>query len=209
MNELDASYAVEFVADRARAEILREQLDAEAKVFERAREREAALLLVAKNAGRFVVVRPDDQVGRYHRQGEVLGFVFGDDVQPLVKVVVAQSDIDSVGLPGGGVQMRLAHDPSRVIQGRILRQQPAGKSELPSRVLTQGGGGLIATDPQDAQGLRALERVFQIDVEPQAGASLAPLFGQRVFVRFEHPPLPLGVQWYRGLRRLFLAHFNV
>ncbi len=74
--------------------------------------------------------------------------------RPQVKVVVTQADIDTVGVPGGGVQMRLAHDPSRVIDGRIVRQQPAGKNELPSRVLAVSGGGRIAIDPRDSQGVR-------------------------------------------------------
>jgi hypothetical protein len=34
-------------------------------------------------------------------------------------------------------------------------------------------------------------------------------YGQRVHVRFEHPPEPLAVQCYHALRRLFLTHFDV
>ena len=207
--ELEAQYSLEFVNDRSRADMVRKQLAAESQALARARERAAALVVASQGAGRFVVERPEDQAGRFHRQGEVLGFVLDSQVRPLVKVVVAQADIDSVGLPGGGVQMRLAHEPAVVIEGRIVRQQPAGKNELPSRVLTVDGGGRIATDPRDAQGLRALERVFQIDVEALGDAAMAPLYGQRVHVRFDHPPLPLAVQWYRSLRRLLLAHFDV
>lgn len=207
--ELEANYALEFVSDRARAEMVRDQLAAESQALARAREREAALLVTSQGAGRFVVVRPEDQTGRFHRQGEVLGFVIEGDERALVKVVVTQADIDTIGLPGGQVQMRLAHEPERVIEGRILRQQPAGKNELPSRVLAVSGGGRIAIDPRDSQGVHALERLFQIDVEPLDAAALTPLFGQRVHVRFDHPPLPLGLQWYRSLRRLLLTHFDV
>ena len=207
--ELQANYAIEFIADRARAELVREQLAAESLALQRARERASALVVASQNAGRFVVLRPEDQLGRFYRQGEVLGFVFDGRERPLIKVVVTQADIDSIGLPGGHVQMRLAHEPERVMEGRVIRQQPAGKNELPSRVLAAGGGGRITIDPSDPQGVRALERLFQIDVEPLDGAAMLPLFGQRVYVRFDHPPLPLGVQWYRSLRRLLLTHFDV
>jgi putative peptide zinc metalloprotease protein len=207
--ELEANYALEFVSDRARAAMVRDQLAAESQALARARERAAALLVASQNTGRFVVVRPQDQPGRFYRQGEVLGFVIDSSERAMVKVVVTQADIDTIGLPGGQVQMRLAHEPERVIEGRILRQQPAGKNELPSRVLAVGGGGQIAIDPRDSQGVRAIERLFQIDVEPLGAAALAPLFGQRVHVRFDHPPLPLAVQWYRSLRRLLLTHFDV
>ncbi len=207
--ELEANYALEFVADRARADMVRDQLRAESLALERARERVASLVVASQGAGRFVVVRPEDQIGRFYRQGEILGFVLDGHETPMVKVVVTQADIDTIGQPGGRVQLRPAHNPARVIEGRILRQQPAGKNELPSRVLAISGGGRIAIDPRDTQGTRAMERLFQIDVEPLGDAALAPLFGQRIHVRFDHPPLPLGAQWYRGLRRLLLTHFDV
>jgi hypothetical protein len=34
-------------------------------------------------------------------------------------------------------------------------------------------------------------------------------FGQRVHARFEHPPEPIGQQWLRSVRRLFLSQFHV
>jgi putative peptide zinc metalloprotease protein len=33
--------------------------------------------------------------------------------------------------------------------------------------------------------------------------------GGRVHVRFDHGWAPLGLQWYRQVRQLFLSHFNV
>ena len=207
--EQEAQYALEFVNDRVRAEIVREQLLAEQAALKRARERAAAQVVASQSSGRFVVDRPEDQAGRHARQGEVLGFVLGPQDKPTVKVVVTQADIDSVGLPGGSVQMRLAHAPETVLEGRIVRQQPAGTNQLPSRVLATSGGGEVALDPRDPQGMKTLDRLFQIDVEPSGGDALAPLFGQRVHVRFDHPPLPLARQWYRSVRRLLLKHFDV
>jgi putative peptide zinc metalloprotease protein len=207
--EHQAQYALEFVTDRVRAEIVREQLVAEQAALARARERAAAQVVTSQAHGRFVVDRPEDQPGRHARQGEVLGFVLGAGDKPIVKVVVPQADIDSVGLPGGRVQMRLAHAPEVVLEGRVARQQPAGSNQLPSRVLTTAGGGAVALDPRDPNGNKTLERVFQIDVEATGDAALPPLFGQRVHVRFDHPPLPLAAQWYRSLRRLLLTHFDV
>ena len=50
--------------------------------------------------------------------------------------------------------------------------------------------------------------MFQVDVAVQ-DAEAAAYFGQRVFVRFEHAPMPLGYQWYHRIRLLFLSHFSV
>jgi putative peptide zinc metalloprotease protein len=86
---------------------------------------------------------------------------------------------------------------------------PGGADEAPSRALLSQGGGRIAADPRDPQGRKTLERIFQFDVALDEPIARSSAFGQRVFVRFDLRPEPLAVQWYRGLRRLFLNHFNV
>src|SRR5690606_31915012 len=105
--------------------------------------------------------------------------------------------------------LRLASDIGRVLRGRIVRQVPAGGDEAPSAALVSPGGGRIAADPRDPQGKRTLERIFQVDVAVEGPIDHAGAYGQRVFVRFDLHPEPFGVQWYRGLRRLFLEHFSV
>ena len=89
-----------------------------------------------------------------------------------------------------------------------MREVPAGDETLPSPALAAQGGGEIATDPRETKNPKALERVFQFDVELD-GAARVDHFGQRVFVRFEHRMEPLSVQWYRSIRLLFLRSFNV
>ena len=65
----------------------------------------------------------------------------------------------------------------------------------------------MPVDPRDPKGTKTIERVFQLEIELEAPA--AAMYGGRVFVRFDHVAEPLGQQWYRGLRRLFLTRFNV
>jgi putative peptide zinc metalloprotease protein len=147
--------------------------------------------------------------GRHHRKGEVLGYVLGS-LQPVVRVVVEQPVVDAVAASTQGIELRLADAIDRVSTGRIVRQVPAGSDEAPSRALVAPGGGRIAADPRDPEGRRTLERVFQIDVALDQPLDRAHAhYGQRVFVRFDLRPEPLAVQWYRGLRRLFLRHFSV
>jgi putative peptide zinc metalloprotease protein len=78
-------------------------------------------------------------------------------------------------------------------------------------VLSTEGGGKLAVDSRDAKGPRTLERTFQFDVSvPVApGTDLPFFFGERVHARFDHPAEPLGIQWMRSARRLFLSHFHV
>ena len=206
--ELEATHLQELVSDRARAEIVARQLAHAREALERALERARGLHVQAGAPGVFTVPQPDDLPGRFFRKGELLGYVLGD-ATPLVRVVVEQADVDSVVAETEGIGLRLGGDFSRVLEGRIVRAVPAAADESPSRALVAGGGGRVAGDPRDPQGKRTLERIFQLDVEildPPAGLVA---YGQRVQLRFDHRPLPLATQWYRGLRRLFLAHFSV
>lgn len=85
---------------------------------------------------------------------------------------------------------------------------PSGLEELPSRVLSPEGGGILPTDPRDPEGKKMLQRWFQVDLECPEG--LADEFlGTRAYVRFEHPGEPLAQQMWRRIRQLFLARFDV
>jgi putative peptide zinc metalloprotease protein len=208
VQELEATYNHEFVNDRARADLIREQLAVEREALERARERARGLVASGASDGVFTVVRPEDMTGRYYRKGEVLGYVLGD-VQPVIRVVVEQAVVDEISLSTKAIEMRVANDVARILTGRIVRQGPAGADEAPSRALMTPGGGRLAADPRDPQGRRTVDRIFQLDVAPNEPIEGGRLYGQRVFVRFDMRPLPLGAQWYRSARRLFLHHFSV
>ncbi len=206
--EMEASFAAEFVNDRAKAEIVREQLQHEQAALARALERAEGLRVAAGAAGRFLVQQPADLPGRHLRQGEVIGYVIGEEL-PVVRVALGQDDVERVASGTRAVQMRVAGASEVVLPGRIERQVPAGRHEVSSRALTVSGGGRIATDPREPQGLRTLERVFELDLAFARPPATPPVFGQRVHVRFDHPPEPLAVQGWRAIRRLFLRHFEV
>jgi len=206
--EFEVTYASEFVADRARAEIVREQLALEKAALARVRERVAALVASAQTDGVFTVAAPADLPGRWARKGEVLGYVLGRE-EPVIRVVVEQAEAELVAAATRKVELRFPDDVGRVIDGRIVRQVPAGTDEAPSRALVASGGGRLAVDPRDAEGRKMLEHVFEIDVAPDQPLERSPAYGQRVFVRFDLQPAPLATQVWRAVRRLFLRHFDV
>jgi putative peptide zinc metalloprotease protein len=208
VDELQALYHAEFVNDRARADIARRQLALAHDELARAQAQAQGLTVVAGSDGVFSVPQPADIPGRHYRQGEVMGHVLGR-VQPVVRVVVEQALVGDVSRATQAVQLRLADDIAHPRGGRIVREVPAGQDEAPSRALVSQGGGRIAADPRDPQGRKTLERIFQVDVAFDQPPPLDGAYGQRVFVRFDLRPEPLALQWYRGLRRLFLRHFSV
>ena len=206
--ELEASYRLEFVNDRVRAELVREQWLAEQAALVHAQERANALPVVAQVDGIFALVAPGDLPGRWHKQGEVIGHVLGAD-EPIVRVVVEQAEADLIGASTRAVAVRLGDQPGRVIPGRIVRQVPAGREESPSKALVASGGGRLAADPRDPEGRKTLEHVFQVDVALNEPLGRAAAFGQRVYLRFDLERAPLAVQAWRAVRRLFLRHFDV
>ena len=205
--ELEATYAAQFVADRAKASIVREQMESEKAALARIRERADALVAHAATDGVFVAPQAADMPGRYYRKGDLLGYVV-EKGSSLARVVVAQDDVDLVRLATTAVRVRDVHRPEIVAKGRIMREVPAGDEYLPSFALSTEGGGKISTDPRDQKRAKSLQRMFQFDIELLGNADPA-FFGERVYVRFDHKMEPLARQWYRSIRLLFLSHFNV
>ena len=63
-------------------------------------------------------------------------------------------------------------------------------------------------DPADASGLRAMDTIFQVELELSEDFP-TDYYGQRVYVRFEHGTEPLALQWTRSLKQLFMRNFGV
>ncbi len=204
--QLEAQYAQHFVTDRVQAQITREQLEREVATLERALERGADLIARGESAGIFTVPHPADLVGRYFRKGELIGYVI-EPARPRARVIVQQAEVDVVRLATQEVEIRTSDRIAEVVKARVLRQVPGGHDELPSKALAPEGGGSVPTDPRDPKGTKSMQRIFQLELELEAPATAR--YGGRVYVRFDHVPEPLGQQWYRGLRRLFLTRFNL
>lgn len=207
--ELEALYLASLHSDRVGAAMALQQLEAERIALSAAQEKLALLSVRAGAAGTFVLARAEDLPGRFQRQGELIGYVI-DQPRPIARVVAPQEAADVVRSAVTRVEVRMAHAPDRILPARVEREVPAGEEYLPSKALSTEGGGQIAIDQRDTRGARTLERTFQFDVAVDAAGGAIPLFfGERVHVRFEHPHEPLGRQWLRTLRRLFLSHFHV
>jgi putative peptide zinc metalloprotease protein len=205
--ELQARYTEQRVKDRVKAEMLREEIDHVGDRLARARERAAELIIRSHAEGTFVAPLAADLPGRFIRQGELLAYVI--DVKTLtVRTVVSQADIDLVRQWTRGVDVRLAERLAESLPAVIKRAVPGASEQLPSMALGSQGGGQIAIDPTDSRGVRAMQKVFQVDLELPAPSRVVSV-GGRVYVRFDHGREPLLAQWYRWTRQLFLARFNV
>lgn len=205
--EANARYWATQFSDPAKGEIALQQLEHEKHVLARTAERHDRLVAYADIDGILAVPQSQDMEGQYFKKGQLVGYIL-DRQQFVARVAVTQDDIDLVRTRLQGAQLRLADQIPHTYTATVLRQVPSGVDELPTAALSPAGGGRIAVDPRDTNGLKTLQRVFFFDLSlpPQAAVTA---FGGRVYVRFEHVNEPLLSQWHRRLRQLFLSHFNV
>jgi len=102
----------------------------------------------------------------------------------------------------------LVDSPDVVLAGHVHRELTGGTTRLPTRALTQAGGGPWATDPTDSDGLKALERVFEVEIAIGERPGDARI-GTRALVKFRLDDEPLGWQLVRRARQLFLARLEL
>jgi putative peptide zinc metalloprotease protein len=194
-------------SDLVQANIFREELRRLEAALALNRRRMEDLEIVAENSGRLVLPRAADLPGKFVKKGDLLGYVVarGD---PVVRVVVPQSDIDLVRSRTTKVEVRFVGRIDRVVHAIVEREAPAALDELPSLALSRRGGGDIALDPTKTDAPRALESQFHIDlrVAPQEERMN---IGERVFVRFDHGGEPIALRLWRASRQLLLRQLGV
>jgi putative peptide zinc metalloprotease protein len=140
------------------------------------------------------------------KRGELIGYVV--DLETItLRSVVPQATIDLVRYQTGAVHVRLAERLGDSLPGAVRRVVPTATERLPAQALGAGGGGTVAVDLRDDGGTKAVERLFQVDVELPLRASHVNV-GGRAYLRFDHGRAPLAQQWYRQLRQLFLSTFD-
>jgi len=206
LRELSARHRVHMAEqEQVKADMLDEEIAVVEADLNRAREQARSLVIHSPTAGVFLMELPGDMPGRFVRQGDLLGYV-ADLSLPTVRVAIPQADIGLVRTDTRGVKVKLSGRPASSVVASITRQAPAAVEHLPSAALGPLGGGPFGVDPEDTTGTRAVEDVFELElVLPDPVDRL----GSRVYVRFDHGSEPLGWQWYRRIRQLFLRKFNV
>lgn len=205
--ELYARYNAQPLHERVKRKILTEEIALVKGDLQQAEEKLEKLLVRSPAQGNFVLIDARNLVGRFVKKGELLGYIIPEH-RPTIRTVVSQDDIGLVRERVSGVEVKLAEQPNRSLKAEIERIVPAADLNLPSAALGTAGGGVVAVDSTDPDGLRALESLFQLDLSLPEEVN-DPHIGGRVYVRFEHGSMPLAMQWYRSLWQLFLRKFYV
>jgi putative peptide zinc metalloprotease protein len=187
------------------ADIVREKVAAIEADLALARQRLDELIIRSPAQGIFLVDRPQDLVGRYVRRGDRIGFV-ADLSHGTIRVAVTQASMGRIRERTDSVQVLLVERLDQPLTATISREVPAASFSIPSAALGVNGGGSLAVDPTDPSGTKTLEQVFHVELIFDTPVER---LGGRTYVRFDHGTEPLGWQWYRRLRQLFLRRFDV
>lgn len=192
-------------SDTVAAANIAEHLGRLAAERRRIEERLGQLQLRVGSAGRLALPRQDDVIGSYVAQGSVIGHVITN--QPaIVRVAVDQNSAARVQSATRAISVRLAESPATAYPASLKGSIPGAGNRLPSAALGDRSGGPHVVAPGDAEHLTTREPLFLFDVA--LPVAFGERLGGRAWVRFEHPPTPLAVQWLGRLRQLFLNTFN-
>jgi putative peptide zinc metalloprotease protein len=106
------------------------------------------------------------------KKGDILGYVIAP-IDPDIRVVVPQADIDPVRRRVRAVAVRFTEEIDRSLPAQILRETPAALDRAPAPSLTQEGGGPILLDPTSPNHDRPLDRFYQIELAVPDSRALA------------------------------------
>jgi putative peptide zinc metalloprotease protein len=171
----------------------------------RVREKIAGLTVRAGANGYLWMPNQQDQLGRYVKKGDLIGYVMDKD-SVNVRVALNAQDVSMVQQDVMAVEVKTADHLDETIPAVIQQITPSTTLQLPSMALGERGGGDFITDPMDDSGLTLLQPVVLLDVNlPNTVFERA---GGRAYVRFDHTPTPLAMQVYRYLKQVFISQFN-
>jgi len=207
LRELEIQFDMKERTDRVQAQVTMDDIKQVRQQLDFARIKANELTIYSRANGIFFVPTPQDLPGRFLKRGIVVGHVL-NSAGITARVVVYQSNVDLVRNRTLRVKIRLPERITESLPASLIREVPAGTDQLPATVLSQIGGGKVATDPRDQKGLKTIQKVFLFDIQMPHRAYLFTV-GGRVHVRFDHGFEPLAWRWYRAVRQLFLRRFNV
>lgn len=207
VKELKASYDAVNLIDRVQADILTEQLARAEGSLSFYQKRQGNLSIKAQIDGTFILPSFEDIQGRFINEGQVIGYVMPSKPRE-VRVVVPQDRAALVSTDTNKIEVRVEGDLFKVITAEINRETPSAISQLPSSILSVGGGGRVAVNPQSSGQLEPLSLHYQFDLllDQPVGR---PYVNGRIFAHFIHSREPLGIQWLRTARQIFLSILNV
>jgi len=200
--ELSIEYIELVKQDVVQAGIMKEEMNLVQGRIALLEEQIAELIMKSPHDGIFVMPGSSEMQGYFVKQGDPIAYIINYG-KVNIRVVVPQNSIGLVRQKIENVEIRFINKLDKVYRTKVSREIPAATYQLPSRALSQKGGGKIPTAPYDDNGVTTDEQYFQFELSLPEDAKLSYV-GQRVIVKFLHGYEPLVIQWYRSIEALLL-----
>ncbi|NNC55670.1 MAG: peptidase M50, partial [Pseudomonadales bacterium] len=206
--ELATQAASERRKNWIKSQIIEHQLDTVNAELALLKQKNEALLIRSQAVGTFVPADRNTLIGRYYKQGELIGYVVSPE-NLIVKAVIPQTSVGLLASGDSRARIRFAERVNQPVDAIVNRHTPSGKTQLPTAALGAAGGGAIAVSNADSSGTTAAEKIFEVELQLPASLPALAGIGERAYVRFYHGYEPLALQWWRSGRQLFLSQLGV
>ena len=205
VKELMARYQAALGTNRQNeVEIISRELGQAKNELARGVEEQEFLNIKSPVEGRFHLALSVEPMDRFIPRGTLVGYVLKTG-EYRVRAVVGQDDIQAVRGDVRSVTVRAAEQFDIVMDASLTGGVPRAQKELPSAALSVDGGGEFALDPASQERVESFDPVFLFDLKLRDGNYR---IGERVYVRFEHSPEPIGYRIYRSFRRTLLRELE-
>jgi putative peptide zinc metalloprotease protein len=182
-----------------------ESIEKRLHVLETMRE---SLVVRARQDGIWIAPESPNLLGATLPRGTQLGHVINPSGFRFVAIVSQDEASHLFSKTVRSSQVRLHGEAGTQLGVSQQMIVPAEKQYLPSAALGWRGGGDVALDPTDGQGLKTAEPFFQVVSTIDTAASARLLHGRSGKIRFVLPPEPLLKQWTRKLQQLLQRRFQ-
>lgn len=203
---LAARAAVYATRDRVERNMRNNEVEVVEELLAKAQQKLAKTTIVSSTSGTLFVPNAANLVGRFFRQGELVGYLLSDE-NISIRSMLAQERIVLLGDEFDAVEVMTLSRP-RFHTSQIVRRVPAATEQLVSPALGTLGGGDLAMRNEEDQGPRLREAAFELEIALPTALN-ASLVGEAVRVRFVHGSESLASQFYRQVQLLLLRRFNV
>ena len=209
LDEAAAQHRRAMFSQQADLDPIEDRIDFYEKRLERLEQEQEDLVVKADASGIWVAPDLDDRIGMWISRGAPLGELINDDHFYFLSVV-SQADVSDLFAQGiRDTQVKLvgqAELPMAVAQYATI---PMAQTQLPSVALGFAGGGDIAIDTRDAQGVKTSEPFYQVRALVQSAPEVSLLHGRSGKIRFSLEPKSLAWQGWRRLSQLLQERYQI
>jgi putative peptide zinc metalloprotease protein len=188
---------------------LQKRLDSVNKKLDRLKKRAKDLIIHARMSGVWSAPRIEDRIGSWLPRGTSIGLVVDPTLFEFIATVGQDDGATLFAEKETEAEVRLRGQSSEIISIDNILVIPGEQTILPSAALGWRGGGEVAVDLTDPEGITASEPFFEVRGQLLPKDAVAMLHGRSGMIRFDRDPEAILPRIMRKLRQVFQEHYSL